>query len=194
MQINDSGVKPKNAPQKYVKMYPKVQGPLLKVVTWLKSIGCSIDMKDATALWMVMICQPYLDAPENPELWPKLLVMDNFYTRHFLGLGISKLSQGMVKIIGTVKKNLICAHLKQTIADLVEILKNADRGVWYLVKCFQQQTPIGPKEKGKRKALDPVLVPSPHCGYIIFKDKKPCLFYTNDLQGTLSLNILSGYN
>ena len=81
MQVNDRGVNPKDAPAKYLRIYGYMIQPLRKVVNWMQMTGSSIDIKDPTALWMAMICQPYVANSESAHLKPKLVVTDNFYTR-----------------------------------------------------------------------------------------------------------------
>ena len=192
IQSNDSGVYPKNAPAKYLQIYPKLQGPLQKVVDWMTSIGSTIDMKSASTLWMAMICQPYVEKPECPHLKSKLVIVDNFYTRHMLGLGVDRLSMGRVKLLGTIKTNLICSHSKKLVQKMSKTIADLKRGSWCMVKCYQQETAEMSKAGKFKKLKDPKLVPSQNAAFILFKDKKVCQFYTNALTGTMSEDFLMG--
>ena len=75
---------------------------------------------------------------------------------------------------------------------MVQAIENEQRGTWCMVKCYQKETPEKTETGNFKKMKDQRLVPSQNCGYIIFKDKNICMFYTDALTGTMTKDTLMG--
>jgi len=76
----------------------------------------------------------------------RLVVTDNFYTRHTLAVAVNKFTDGEVLMLGTVKLNLIDAVNKHNVVKALDMLKDASRGTWYLVAAYDRH-PDFEKEK-----------------------------------------------
>ena len=84
------------------------------------------------------------------------------------------------------------------------MLKESPRGSWLLICAYDEvpdleklQRKHAAEQKKKKKAKrTPFVLPldlvADNAGYIIWKDSKLVLFYTNDLESTPSVSILDG--
>ena len=106
-----------------------------------------------------------------------------------------------MSLLGTVRANFVDANSKYLVAGQLKEMKDAPQGSWCLIRAFEY--PLNHQEKKKaHKSLQakvpkkkrvpyvPTLLPSNNCGYLIFKDKKPVLFYCSNLDGTMTQDIL----
>lgn len=75
--------------------------------------------------------------------------MDNYYTRHTLGLAIQKFIDGEVSILGTI--NIIEATNKRNVLKAIKMLKDKEQGSWFLVAAYNRH-PEHEKEQKKRAA------------------------------------------
>ena len=152
-----------------------------------------IDHDTSTALWSLQIAQMYkmLQSPCGK----RVIFMDNYYTRHPLGRKIKQLTNNETKIIGTVKMNLVDKYNKPKVLEAIEMLQDANHGTWYLVPCFdppKSTKSSSKKKKNNTKKLKTAnksdaegpLVAAENTGYIVFKDKRVVVFYSNDLADT----------
>ena len=121
-----------------------------------------------SALWSLQLAHQTKKQPDPSGKWS--VFMDNFYTRHNLGEKVKQLTNGEIHIMGTCRLNVIQSKNKIGVKKAIDMLKNQERGTWALVRAFNSQTED-----------DDV---APNCGYIVFKDRKDVIFYTNDLAGT----------
>ena len=123
----------------------------------------------ATALW---VCQLLLMTKRFrlPEGKKRLIVLDSYYTSHVLGSTLSKVTDNTTKILGTVKLSMIDKHNKTLLTEAINLLKNAERGKWYLVPSFNYD---GTKQ-----------IQAENAGFVVWVDKKIVRFYCNDLDGT----------
>ena len=104
----------------------------------------------------------------------RLIVTDNFYTRHVLAKQKEILSDGEIKMIGTIKFNNIDGLNRKLVKLAIDKVQDSERGTWVLVQALD-------KVIKKKKE---VTVASKNAGYIIFKDRVVVTFYTNDLAST----------
>lgn len=105
----------------------------------------------------------------------RVIVMDNFYTRHVLAKQCSRLSDGEIKIIGTVRFNNIDGPNRPYVKQAMEELRSDSvcKGSWRLVQAF---------DKASNNSSPPAVASK--SGYIVFKDRAIVTFYTNDLAET----------
>ena len=68
----------------------------------------------------------------------RLIVTDNFYTRHVLARHTEILSDGEIKMIGTVKFNNIDGINHPLVKEAIEKIQNCERGSWILVEAFDK--------------------------------------------------------
>ena len=68
-----------------------------------------------------------------------MVFMDNFYTRHSLARKIKQLTKDEIKVIGTVKLNLLDAYNKKNVTEAIQIMQNMPMGSWLLVQCFDSK-------------------------------------------------------
>jgi hypothetical protein len=88
----------------------------------------------------------------------------------------------------------------------IDLLDAKPRGSWCLVRAYDEQPELSlyqQRHQARNKDLDKsereAFVPpmdnvSPDCGYILFKDSKIVIFYSNDLDGMPSEAILDDSN
>ena len=103
LKDNDGYITPLN---KYISVFPKLRTPVSKVVT---DTG-DITKNDASALWATQIAHMTLQkksstVPNNAD--NRYVFCDNFYTRHTLATVIDKITDGEVKVTGTIRMNYV---------------------------------------------------------------------------------------
>jgi len=108
---------------------------------------------------------------------------------------LTKFTDGEAHLIGTIKFTNVDATNRYYLSEGMELLKNADRGSWCLVQAFhkhldyeklqnQHSTNMhcqGSSFNAAMSIIPPLNNPAKNCGYIVFKDSRLVLFYTNDL-------------
>ena len=109
------------------------------------------------------------------------LYVDNYYTRHVFAEKLHSLTNSEIFTTGTVRYSYVGTDDKKYVDKVLKLLSpdNIPRSSWYLVAVHDHKNP-------RSKALN--------CGYIVYKDNKLVIFYTNNLQGTPSRYILKGEN
>ena len=127
---------------------------------------------------------------------------DNYYTRHSLASELKRITDGEARIIGTIKYNLVDSTNRLHLAKAMRMVEVQERGVWCLVRCYN---PVDDLEKLKRewvkqekkkpekkrkKIIAPTRNIAEDCGFLLWKDNKLVVFYTNDLHKTPSKHIL----
>jgi hypothetical protein len=129
-----------------------------------------VKKNSASALWSLQIA--HQTKKQRDPSGKRTFLMDNFYTRHNLGEKLKLLTDDEVRITGTCRLNVIQANNKVGVKKGIDMLKNKERGTWVLVQAFNLQR------------ADNDVMAAPNCGYIIFKDRRDVIFYTNDLADT----------
>ena len=131
----------------------------------------NIIKKDSpSALWCLQMAH---QTKSHPMECGRLFVTDNFYTRHALGKQLLRLTDGEARLLGTVRMNVVDAVNRPAIKKGIECLQRSERGSWLLVHTLDKPTGRGEEVTRAEKT-----------GYILFKDKKVVVFYTNDLAET----------
>jgi len=145
----------------------------------------TVPIDSATALWCALVlnttkCIPMSEISNKPTAH-RYLYVDNFYTRHVFADKLLELTNGEIFTTGTVRYMFVGPEDKVYVDKALKLLNpnNVPRGSWYLVAVHDL---TNPKSKAK------------NCGYIIYKDNKLVIFYTNNLAGTPCRYILSGDN
>jgi len=124
---------------------------------------------------------------KQPNGGKRYFFCDNYYTRHTLAAKLSQFTDGEAFIIGTVKFPNIDATNRYYVSQAVEKLKNASRGDWLLVQAFNKHPDYDHRRNEHRRQsnqtpfVPPLELRSEKAGYIVFKDSKVVIFYTNDL-------------
>ncbi|KAK1946029.1 hypothetical protein P3T76_003077 [Phytophthora citrophthora] len=184
--------------ERYVDVFPALKTPLF---TTVERADSTIKRKDPSALWVAMC--GYMTKTHPAPNGHRLLVSDNFYTRHNLAKTLLAFTDGEMRLLGNV-----CIYLQgKWNAMELEASKSrmdvAERGSWELVAAVD--VPVGwEKLQEKHKRLQkkmpshqqtPYMAPmtiAANAGYIVFRDKLTVIFFTNDLAGTLSQRVLAG--
>ena len=182
----------------YTRLFPLLETPMNIAVS-----RSNINMNDATALWAAMLSHQTKSYQSPTE--HRVVVCDNFYTRHSFAKLLKLLTDGEIRILGTMRFNYVDKWSKSIIKESIKRVSNADRGTWELItavdvtpeyeqsyETYQRQINRLPIAHRSPFPLEPPL--SENAGYIIFKDKKTVIFYTNDLAKTPSSRVLSGDN
>ena len=162
-----------------------------------------IEKNSPTAMWILQMAhqtKTYQDPSGS-----RVFFMDNFYTRHTLAQGLKQMTDGEAKIIGTVKFTNIDSTNRRYVAEGVTKLKDCARGSWSVIRAHDKHPDLdklrrrhdAEQKKKKRKKSRTQFVPPcdlvvENAGYIVWRDTKVVIFYTNDLAGTPSEPILDG--
>lgn len=162
---NGSGNKTNVPPeQMYCNVFRDLRGTYYRCMT-------IVDPNSTSALWcMHMVHQTKLSKQSNEK---RILFMDNFYTRHILANQLELLSEGDIRVIGTVLFNNVDSVNRPRLKEAYSTIASKPRGYWLLVQTYNQ-----PFLPGQRRRI------AQNTGYIVFKDRNVVTFYTNDLYGT----------
>ncbi|ETN18075.1 hypothetical protein PPTG_21508 [Phytophthora nicotianae INRA-310] len=124
----------------------------------------------------------------------RLVVSDNFYTRHTFAHALLKYTDGEMHLLGTVRLNLVS---KPAVKASIERVDASERGSWELVgevrlepgwmeKQKKHQTNQRRLPKAQRTTYDPVIVQPRRLDTSFTRTK--VIFYTNEhLLNLLSL-------
>ncbi|KUF85454.1 hypothetical protein AM588_10000940 [Phytophthora nicotianae] len=186
--------------ERYTRLFPRLRQPLYNV---LNQGEVHVDPKTPSALWLAMIAHQTLLLPaENGR---RLLVSDNFYTRHTLAKAVLAITDGETRMLGTVRQDWIGSLNKDAVADSIARVKTKPRGSWELVaavdSCLASKKDKAAHARKQKKVPAHLRTPysppvefSPRAGFIVFLDKQPVVFYTNDLASTPTARVLDGTN
>ncbi|RLN74357.1 hypothetical protein BBJ28_00008624 [Nothophytophthora sp. Chile5] len=183
---------PTSASQRYCELYPSMRTPLRRT---LAHPEVDITSSEAKALWLAMMGHQTLQL-QDPN-GRRLIVSDNYYTRHILARALLVLTDGEVRTIGTCRMNYVDRWNKPSVVEAVQSMKGKPRGSWTLVAAVDAEPDwvrkeVAHKKKQKdkpasqRAEYDAHLTISPHAGYVVFNDNKVVVIYTNDLRSTPS--------
>ena len=173
---NGSGNRIKTTPaSKYCQLFPTLRS--IYQQKFVLNEKSPIPAEKPSALWCLQLAHMHHKF-ELPQDKKRIVFMDNFYTRHVLGKQIKSLTNDEIRIIGTVRMNFVDKLNKPNVKKAYEMVEKMVHGSWLLVQCFDS----GPDG-------DPQV--STNCGYLVFKDKKVVVFYSNDLADT-PREIISG--
>ena len=182
--------------EKYVDLHRELRTPYYKHVKNSKII----DGDSSAALWSMQIYHATMKDPQKR----RVVFIDSFYTRHQLGEVVKKLTDNKTKIYGTQKFNLIDATNRTYVKKAMSMVEKLERGSWALVRAYDKVDDLDKLRREHNKLqknlpsnerkpfTPPTSQVADKAGYIIFKDKKIVIFYTNDLACTPSKPILLG--
>jgi len=166
---------------RYCSMFPELQ----RTIREQFNRDSTILIDKATALWCALVlnttkCVPMSTITTGSKAHRHLYV-DNYYTRHVFAEKLHSLTNSEIFTTGTVRYSYVGTDDKKYVDKVLKLLSpdNIPRSSWYLVAVHDHKNP-------RSKALN--------CGYIVYKDNKLVIFYTNNLQGTPSKYILKGEN
>jgi hypothetical protein len=142
---------------------------------------------------------------KQPSGGKRYFFCDNNYTRHTLAYALHEFTDGEAHMIGTVMFTNVDATNRSDLSKAIELLKDMERGSWALVQAYDkhadydclrnshasQQRRIATSFQ-RTSFVPPLDNIADRSGYIVFKDSKVVLFYTNDLVQIPSEPILLG--
>lgn len=99
---------------------------------------CPVTKESSAALWAFMASQQVKRFPDGTR---RVLHCDSFYTRHAFGRALSQLTEGSMKLTGTIKMNLVDALNKIQILLAKQLLADSPKGTWALVPAFDAVDP-----------------------------------------------------
>lgn len=186
------------AAERYVDVFPALRTGLFRT---LERDEIPMKRKDASSLWIAM-CGHLTKSYAAPNK-RRLLVCDNFYTRHNLAKTLLAFTDGEMRLLGTVRIHLQGKWNAQELDAAKAWIDMAERGSWELVAAVD--VPVGWEKlqeahKRAQKKLPehlrteyvaPMTIAAT-AGYIIFRGKLTVTFYTNDLAGTPFQGVLRG--
>ena len=150
----------------------------------------------ARALWALQIAHPTILEP--PPVTARNVYMDSYYTSHTLASVVKEMTDGRTLCTSTTKFNQIEGWNKPFLRQAMkDVMDHGERGDWCLVRAYDP--PKNWKNKNARTSYmnefpsDDYLLgyEADSAGYIIIKDRKLVVLYTNDLRFTPSKPVLS---
>ncbi|GMF68114.1 unnamed protein product [Phytophthora fragariaefolia] len=185
------------AAERYVDVFPALRTAMFRT---LERDKIPMKRKDATALWVAM-CGHLTKTHPDPNQH-RLLVCDNFYTRHNLAKTVMEFTDGEMKMLRTVRIALQGDWVAKELEAAKARMDTAERGSWELVAALDVLAgweKLQEKHKRAQRKLPehlqtPYVAPATiaaNAGYIVFRDKMTVVFYTNDLAGSLPQRVLS---
>ncbi|KAF4143098.1 Transposase IS4 [Phytophthora infestans] len=129
--INDNGsgnTEPRNPAERFCGMFHELRRPLART---LAREDISVKRDSASALWVAMIGRMTL-THQSPT-GRRLIVCNNYYTRHELAKAVLAFTDGEVRMVGTCKVNQMGKWNESEIALSVERVKLIERGSWELI-------------------------------------------------------------
>ncbi|KAJ8576893.1 hypothetical protein ON010_g2316 [Phytophthora cinnamomi] len=117
---------PTTALQRYTQIFPSLREPSRST---LERNDVQIEPESATALWLAMIAHQ----AKSHRTDRRLVVSDNFYTRHKLAKARLSMTDGSVRMLGTSRRDWV-GHLNMgAVTDSIERVGQMPRGSWELV-------------------------------------------------------------
>ncbi|KUF78757.1 WASH complex subunit [Phytophthora nicotianae] len=129
---NGSGNRTQTTPaDRYVDVFPALRSALFRT---LDRDDVCIKRKDASALWIAMCGHLTKTYPAPTQ--HRLLVCDNFYTRHNLAKTLTTFTDGEMKLLGTVRIGLQGKWMAERLEASKARIDNAERGSWELIAAL----------------------------------------------------------
>ncbi|GMF49486.1 unnamed protein product [Phytophthora fragariaefolia] len=185
------------AAERYVDVFPALRTAMFRT---LERDEIPTKRKDASALWVAM-CGHLTKTHPDPNQH-RLLVCDNFYTRHNFAKTVMEFTDGEMKMLGTVRIALQGKWVAKELEAAKARMDTAERESWELVAALD--VPAGweklqEKHKRAQRKLPehlqtPYVAPATiaaNAGYTVFSDKMTVVFYTYDHAGSLPQRVLS---
>jgi hypothetical protein len=186
----------------YCRLFRTLRTPYNKVIGNDKSKDSLAETP--SALWVCMMAHQTANC-KQPSGGKRYFFCDNYYTRHTLACALREFTDGEAHMIGTVKFTNVDATNRYYLSKAIELLKDKERGAWALVRAYNkhadydrlrnshasQQRRIATSSQ-RTTFVPPLDNIADRSGYIVFKDSKVVIFYTNDLLQNPSEPILLG--
>jgi len=175
--------------ERYINIFSDLRKPIHKV------FGDVLQRK--TVLWAAMIAQQNQRRPAPYK--KRVVVMDNFYTSVSLAKTLDQLTDGEIKIIGTIKMSMVQGLNRENVKHVQTLMEAADAHDWYLIRAYYKRAlPPTKKRKLRRGSgssapkVDFEWVITPNTGFIVWKDKKDVIFLSSDLRKTPDSDVQKG--
>ena len=139
---NGSGnSEPDSSAERYLNIFPEMRRPIHRF--------CATRMSSASTLWTAMVAHQSkaLNSPSKK----RICYMDNFYTRQDMSSSIHQVTDGEMKVIGTVRRNYIDAVNKPFVERAYKIIEKGRRNDWILVHAHELEIEKLSKTKGSKK-------------------------------------------
>jgi uncharacterized CHY-type Zn-finger protein len=143
--------------------------PDLRPIFTKRLVPSGIVPRDSSsALWAIMIA--HVVRADNDIDAEKRFFCDNFYTRHKLAKAVYDVTDGKATITGTMKSTNMIMEDRVRVKVAMKLVEEKGRGTWLLLQVFERRT-------------DGELFVAEKAGYVVLMDKRPVVFYSNDLNG-----------
>jgi len=177
----------------YFRLFRNMRTPYNQIIAPDKSKDSLAETP--SALWITMMAHQ-VKTYQQPNGGKRYFFCDNYYTRHTIAKTLLQFTDGKAHIIGTVKFTNVDGTNRYYLSRAIETLKDASRGSWAVVQVFNkhrnydqlrgqhaaQQRRVPAKDR--TPFVPPLDSVAERTGYIVFKDSKVVLFYSNDLVQT----------
>jgi hypothetical protein len=160
----------------FAKMFPDVSSLYDKHVLH-NDVG--VDPESSSALWTIMMTQPVLRAGGTNK--KHTFFTDSYYTRPALAKLLYDCTDGNATLIGTIKMTYLTNVNRKAMKMAIDEMKNATRGSWVLLQVLVEK---------EDRTEEPTVMK--RAGIIVFKDKRPVSFFTNDLRNTPTKRVMVG--
>ena len=128
-----------------------------------------VDRDSTSALWVMMMTHCIV-ANDDQDAQVRFFT-DNFYTRHKVGLAVKVVTDGRGTLTGTMKYTNMILEDRVRVKEASFRVELQGRGKWLLVQAFERNN-AGQLFVGR------------NAGYVVVMDKRPVIFYSNDLAKT----------
>jgi hypothetical protein len=176
---------PSTTGERYVRLFHGLRAPFNKGYAQDpdgKESG--VAKSSSSALWSLQMLHQ-MHKQKDPS-GKRHVYMDNFYTRHYLAEKVKKLSDQEIRITGTCRLNVVDKVNKVGVKAAIDLLRDKERGSWALVCAFNGANVV--------RAFNGPNVLAENCGYVVYKDRKDVVFYSNDLADTPKELVVLGNN
>ena len=177
-------------PDSYCRVFSTMNGAKRK----FENEDSKLDSSSPSATWLLMIS--HLTKTYKDPSGRRILFTDNFYTRHSLADELKSITDGEVRIIGTVKFTNVDGTNRPHLRKAIEDMKDAERGTWQLLRVYNKHQDLLKLRKehlskmnklpknARTKFLPPKGETAENAGYLVWKDSKVVVFYCNCLKTT----------
>ena len=160
----------------YCEQFPVLHSSLHKLTNGNYNV---IDVTTATYLWCLMLAHTTTVKSMNSFSGTgrnnRYLYVDNFYTCPVFAKKLKNMTGGEIVTTGTMRLNYLDALNKAAVTHSVKNLELKAQGSWELLAV--KESYVDPSGKTKTRKM-------PNSGFIVLKDKKTVVFFTNDLTDT----------